>query len=176
MGREPHICEIHSPIFRLTTMLASATSASSRDGWLTQTVENIPVVGYIASAAHAVTGNGDLAKRAAVNCTGSTVAALGVVTGAVMTTASTVGVVTGGVVGTITTLGMVTGGVLATVKTLGAVTRAVVDTANLLGKGVKAIVGIAGNWKNDSAGIKQGAKEEEEENIDMVMKKKVVHR
>eukprot|EP00092_Neocalanus_flemingeri_P031032 GFUD01033711.1.p1 GENE.GFUD01033711.1~~GFUD01033711.1.p1 ORF type:complete len:158 (+),score=33.52 GFUD01033711.1:47-475(+) len=119
-------------------------TTSSEEGWLTRTVEKIPVVGYVASAAHAVAGNGDQARRAAENCTGSTVTALGVVTGAVMTTTATVGVVTGGVVSTLATLSMITWGVVATVKTLVVVTRAVMGTVTLVGKCVKAVIAVAG--------------------------------
>eukprot|EP00092_Neocalanus_flemingeri_P031033 GFUD01033712.1.p1 GENE.GFUD01033712.1~~GFUD01033712.1.p1 ORF type:complete len:156 (+),score=26.12 GFUD01033712.1:47-469(+) len=120
------------------------TTTSSEEGWLIQTVEKIPIVGYVACAAHAVSGNGDQARRAAVNCTSSSVTALEVVTGAVMTTATTVGVVTGGVVSTLATLSMVSWGVVATVKTLVVVTKAVMRTVVLLGKGVKVAVAVDG--------------------------------
>lgn len=42
-----------------------------RDGAVTTVAENIPFVGYIASAVHAAAGNKDHAKRAAMKCTTS---------------------------------------------------------------------------------------------------------
>ncbi|EPZ31566.1 hypothetical protein O9G_000042 [Rozella allomycis CSF55] len=63
----------------VTAVLAG--QAFSKDGVATKVCESIPVVGYAASAVHAIAGNEEHAKRAAAKCTSSTITAAGAICG-----------------------------------------------------------------------------------------------
>jgi predicted Ser/Thr protein kinase len=50
--------------------------AVGKDGVLTKLFENIPILGYLPAAVHAVAGNSDHAKRAAAKCTNANIQAI----------------------------------------------------------------------------------------------------
>ncbi|KUJ09682.1 uncharacterized protein LY89DRAFT_690125 [Mollisia scopiformis] len=56
----------------------------SKDSKETKFVENIPIIGYLASAIHAGAGNEEHTKRAAAKCTNSNLAVIGGIAGGVL--------------------------------------------------------------------------------------------